>query len=687
MPGAPDDRALAEARLVGTNCEDAEAAARRQAETRLKHMIEEVDARWQEWKQGQPMCWEMYRQQAAEGWPVGSGHGRLGGSHKSSAASARPGPVAMSGGASAAGPAGNKSNVSGRSAPTAASASGTNNQVAGVDEADIVKTDGRYVYLAMNGALRIVEAMRPQLLSVTSLQGAVREMFIEGDRAVVYVAYGGNGRGRCTYGYDCQFAGDGSSTKIVVLDVRDRLKPRIVREVGLSGSLVAARRVGATVHTVVSDGDSAGPVYTTWPQGMGLCGMSNRAARAKFEELKRENRKKILADISLPVIRDLGVDKPLCDNLLRTPMGDGEAYTTVVSFDVRADNVPASTATLQSRPGAVFASASGLYLSTVHRKADVHRGWFSFYASKDEVSDVHKFSIGERPSETRYVGSGTVPGHVLNQFAMDEYYGYLRIATTSGKAPQPDVSSSVSVLAQAENGNLVLVGAVDGIATGEDIRAVRFDDDRGYVVTFKKTDPLFVLDLYHPAHPKILGELEIPGFSTYMHRIDPDHLLSIGFDANDQGSFAFFDGIILQLFDVKEPTEPRLLHKERIGTRGSSSEAAMNHLAFNYFGERGLLAIPMTVCEGGGNGRFGSELTFSGLFVYGVSVENGFNRLGGIDHGQKGAHCNAWWSQSSSQVKRSIFLDDLVYSIASDRLQVQRMGHFGEDVANISLGL
>src|SRR5262249_24276514 len=100
-------------------------------------------------------------------------------------------------------------------------------------------------------------------------------------------------------------------------------------------------------------------------------------------ELKRENTKKILADISLPVIRDLGAEKPLCDNLLRTPMGDGDAYTTVVSFDVRNDGTPAATATLQSRPGAVFASASALYLSTVHRKAEVQRGWYSCYSSKD----------------------------------------------------------------------------------------------------------------------------------------------------------------------------------------------------------------------------------------------------------------------------------------------------------------
>jgi hypothetical protein len=510
-------------------------------------------------------------------------------------------------------------------------------------------------------------------------------MFIDGDRAVVYVAYGGNSRPRCTYGYDCQFAGDGSSTKIVVLDVKDRSRPAIARQVDLSGSLIAARRIGAAVHTVVADGDAVAPVYATWPSGLGTCGPAEAEARAKFAELKKENTKKILASISLPVMRDGVVEKILCDNVLRTKLDDGEAYTTVVSFDLHEDGVPAAAVTLQSRPGAVYASHDALYLSAVHRKAEHRGGWYSFYPSADEVSDVHKFRIGDRPSRTRYVGSGAVAGHVLNQFAMDEYYGYLRVATTRGKVPQPDVQSAVSVLAEGSNGNLVLVGAAGGIAPGEDIRSVRFDDDRGYVVTFKKTDPLFVLDLYHPAHPKVLGELKIPGFSTYMHRIDPEHLLSIGFDANDQGNFAYFDGVILQLFDVSEPTEPKLLHKEKIGTRGSSSEAATNHLAFNYFADRGLLAIPMTVCESGGNGMYGGDLTFSGLFVYRVDLDEGFHRLGGIDHGAKGARCTGWWSQASSQVKRSIFLDDLVYSIATDRVKVQRMGHFGDDVADIAL--
>ena len=679
MAGEPAAASLSEARLVASSCDDYKKTGRQIAEARIKQMRAEIEQEYQDWRAAQPGCWEEFRERerawrepsmptkSAFGQGFGSGAGSIG---------------ALGGGNPMVRAA---PTMSGGSAPAkAASASGTNNQVVGVDEADIVKTDGRYVYLAMNGALRIVEALKPRLLSVTKLGGTARELFVEGDRAVVYTSSGAPGK-RCTYGYDCVFAGDGTATRISVFDVANRKEPKLVRQIDLSGSLMAARRIGNAVHTVVADGDSPVPAYSTWPEDLETCGTMEKVVREKLARLKVENERKILADTWFPTIRDKGVERPLCGGLLKTGLGDGQAFTTVVSFDLRSDEAPATTATLQSRPGAVFASGGALYLSVVHRKAGAKGRWYSFYPSVDEASEIHKFRIGASPGETRYVGSGVVPGHVLNQFAMDEWYGYLRVATTRGRVPDPHVSSAVSILAEGDAGNLVRVGSVEGMAPGEDIRAVRFDGDRGYVVTFKKTDPLFVLDLYQPAHPAILGELKIPGFSTYMHRIDPDHLLSIGFDANDHGDFAYFDGVILQLFDVSSPTDPRLMHKEKIGTRGSSSEAATDHLAFNYFADRGLLAVPMTVCEGGGDGRNGNELAFSGLYVYDVSVERGFRRLGGVDHGTRGARCGTWWSNASSAVKRSVFLDDLVYSIASDRVKVQRMSAFGEDLADIAL--
>lgn len=682
MEGEPIAASLSEARLVASSCEDDKA----RLDARIAQMKAAVDAELARWRKAQPDCWKEYRRRweeeqraLSEAFGVGglglTGIGEGGGGRGEGIGLGSIGTI------------GHGSGRGSGSVRAATSASGTNVQVAGVDEADIVKTDGRYVYLAANGALHIVEALNPRVVSVTKLSGFVREMFVEGDRAVVYTSSGSRGK-RCTYGYDCVFAGDGTSTRISVLDLTSRAEPKVVRRIDLSGSLMASRRIGTTVHTVVADGDSAEQraPFPTWPDDLETCGTAESVVRAKFAQLKLENERKIRSSApALPTMIDGGAATKLCAGLMRTSFEDGQAFTTVVSFDMKNDATPAATATLQSRPGAVFASADALYLSVAHRKPGRGGRWYSFYPSVDEVSDVHKFRIGASPRDTRYVGSGVVPGHVLNQFAMDEWSGYLRIATTRGRVPDPKVESAVSILTEVDGGNLVRVGAIEKIAPGEDIRSVRFDGDRGYIVTFKKTDPLFVVDLYDAARPKILGELKIPGFSTYMHRIDRDHLLSIGFDANDHGDFAYFDGVILQLFDVTSPTEPRLLHKEKIGTRGSSSEAATNHLAFNYFPERGLLAIPMTICEGGGDGVAGNDLAFSGLLVYDVSLARGFKRLGGVDHGKRGVSCQVWWSNAASAVQRSVFLDDFVYSVAGDRVKVQRFGHFGEDVADISL--
>lgn len=704
MKGDPDPKAmLKEAHLVASTCEKAKSE---DIDARLKEMRADVTASFKTWHDGQPQCWEEMRQEylwrkqmekAASGGMWGSaigdafgagglglsGVGQGGGGRGEGIGLGSIGTIGRGAGAGSGGGYG----AGKKEARSAGRYSGTNNQVATVDEADIVKTDGRYVYFAANGALRIVEAMSPHIVSVTKLPGQTRELFIEGDRAVVYTSYG-HVRAPCTYGYDCTFGGDGSTTRIAVLDIKDREHPKVKREIDLSGSLIAARRIGNTVHTVTADGDTPNPAYETWPADLEMCGTPEATVRAKFEKMKAENERKIRAKTTaFPTMTENGKSTPMCSGLYQTAMRDGQAFTSVVSFDLTDDVTPPTSATMQSRPGAVFASQNALYLSVVHQKnAQTNGRWYSYYApSVNEVSEIHKFQIGESPKSTKYVGSGTVPGHVLNQFAMDEWYGYLRVATTKGRVPDPKVESAVSILAETEGGALTRVGAVEKIAPGEDIRAVRFDDERGYVVTFKKTDPLFVIDTFEPSRPKILGELKIPGFSTYIHRIDPEHLMSIGFDANDHGDFAYFDGVILQMFDVKKPTEPKLIHKEKIGTRGSSSQAATDHLAFNYFASEGLLAIPMTICEGGSDGVHGHDLAFSGLLVYDVDTERGFTRLGGVDHGKKGVDCNTWWSNANSAVKRSVFLDDLVYSIATDKVKVQKMSRFGVDVADLSM--
>jgi uncharacterized secreted protein with C-terminal beta-propeller domain len=175
-----------------------------------------------------------------------------------------------------------------------------------------------------------------------------------------------------------------------------------------------------------------------------------------------------------------------------------------------------------------------------------------------------------------------------------------------------------------------------------------------------------------------------------MHLMDENHLLTIGYDADEQGSFALFQGVQLQIIDVADLNDPRLVHKEVIGTRGSTSEATTNHLAFNYFGSRDLLALPMTICEGTGTGgSYAHEMTFSGLLVYEVTIDDGFARLGGVAHAepQSGpdywSACGNWWTDSNTLVQRSIFMESFVYSIARDKINVANV----DDLSNVLVSI
>jgi len=587
----------------------------------------------------------------------------------------------------------------------------TNNQIAGVDEPDFLKNDDKYLYVAVGSSFRIVEAWPAasahQVANVT-VEGSAKKLFVAGDRAVVYSSLGYEPShdeysyyyptSDCTYGYDCEFTGDGRPTLITVFDIQDRTAPKRVRELRLSGSFVTGRRIGNAVHTVITSAGATFPgVELYLPVDTCGGGQATWETLAQIEELRAKNRHIIeTTPVSAwaPSVRDTAFDNGVastpvelmdkCGNFYQSGLNDGTALLTVLSFDMSGLS-PASTATIVSRPGAAFASADSLYLAVPHQY-NPSIGWVREMSGINEASTIHKFVLSNDTAGASYAASGTVKGKVLNQFSMDEYDGHLRIATTT----HGPLNNQVTVLAH-QGSELERVGSVENIATGEDIRSVRFQGDRGFVVTFKKTDPLFVLDLATPAEPKLLGELIIPGFSTYMHMMDPTHLLTIGYDGDDQGSFAWFSGVSLQIFDVSNPSNPKRIHHEAIGTRGSSSEALTNHLAFNFFAPIHMLALPMTVCEGGSGGGYGSSMSFSGLMVYDTTVEKGFVLKGKVPHSTSttgsvyydSAGCQSWWTHASTEVKRSVFMDEYVYSVSEKRIKVNALEDLGTDVQEV----
>ena len=587
-------------------------------------------------------------------------------------------------------------------------ASGTNNQVEGVDEADFVKNDGEYIYVASGRSFRIIRARPPaqaEQIAQLAIEGEPKKLFVAGDRAIVYSSLNlgsydrqlsGLGRYRrtaCTYGYNCRFTGDGYPTKLTVLDITDRTAPIVVRELELSGSLIAARRIGTAVHTVVS---SPGVGFENLDYSAEVRGEGRPWVLSAYEAKRAKNaetiRQAAIGD-RLPsitdTVRDGGAQTSRerlteCPDFYRTSRGDGGAFTTVVSVDITDDRSLAA-ATIVSPPGAVYASAQALYVAVPRERSLSVESWRGRQAFNHDTT-VHRFLFDGERASAAYGGSGVVNGRVLNQFSMDEHEGHLRVATTSGRVSNPDVQSTVTVL-RPQGDTLAEVGMVDGLAPGEDIRSVRFSGDRGFVVTFRETDPLFVIDLSDPEDPTVLAELKVPGFSTYMHLMDDEHLLTIGYDGDELEGFAWFDGVRLQIFDIGDPTAPELVHKEIIGTRGSSSEALTNHFAFNYFAPLGLLAVPMTVCEEDSGGSRDTVMTFSGLMVYDVSADRGFDLRGRVSHADSNqtVHCYNWWTDGSSVVQRSIILDDHVFSVSSALIKVNHLDALETDLTSIPI--
>lgn len=575
----------------------------------------------------------------------------------------------------------------------------TNTQVDGVDEADFVKNDGGHVYVLSTDGLHVIDAWPAEdahEVAHVPLRGEPRRMFLAGDKLLVYsrlnagTTQAPSAQG-CTYGYDCRFTSEGGRTFVQVFDVSDPANPAVVRAYEASGGYVSSRRVGPSVYTVVHDyGVAAVPgvdlsLNADGPDALEQEYASKRkAADAAIDELP--------AAYFLPWVRETdgegNVESELtsCDRALAAASAKGESFVSVLALDIGSPAVPSRTV-VAGKAGYVYASAGALYLSSDGVDGTDDFGHTRCSPSED-FSTVHKFSLDGL--DTRYVGSAKVAGHVLNQFSMDEHDGVLRVATSRGWVPDPDVSSGITTLGGSD-GAFGVIGELSGLAPSEDIRSVRFDGTRAFVVTFKKTDPLFVIDLTSPASPSVLGELKIPGFSTYMHPLDANHLLAIGFDTDDHGSFAYFDGIQIQIFDVTTLSEPKLLHKAVIGTRGSGSEALLNHLAFNYFAPKSMLAIPMTICEGGDDGTYGDTLSFSGLMAFDVSLAEGVSEHGRMPFVEpstanaSGVSCGHWWTDATPNVKRSIFMDDYVIGISDTQLQVAKLDTMGDVLQSIPL--
>jgi uncharacterized secreted protein with C-terminal beta-propeller domain len=292
-----------------------------------------------------------------------------------------------------------------------------------------------------------------------------------------------------------------------------------------------------------------------------------------------------------------------------------------------------------------------------------------------------------------YLGSADVPGHLLNQFSMDESNGYFRVATTQGRLSRSGSSTQNNLYVLGPN--LTQVGKIEGIAQGESIYSVRFMGNRAYMVTFKKVDPFFVIDLSDPASPRLLGKLKIPGYSDYLHPYDENYIIGLGkgAEAAEEGDFAWYQGVKLSLFDVRDPANPKEVAKYEIGDRGTDSYALHEHKAFLFSKSKNLLVIPVLLAEideskypNGVEANTFGDYVFQGAYVFGLTPEDGFRLKGTVSHVDDDSLAKSgdyYWS--GSNVLRSLYMDDTLYTVSSNYVKANSLSTLGE-ISMVQLG-
>jgi inhibitor of cysteine peptidase len=533
----------------------------------------------------------------------------------------------------------------------------TNIQVEGVDEADFVKTDGEYLYVLTGDKLVIIKAYpagEAEILSETQIEGYPTEFFVYGDDLVVFtqgmprfVTLEESKTSYRPYGY----------TGIIQYDISDRTDPEVEREIHAEGYYFDSRMIGRHVYVIANK--------DVWYYE------DNDNIRPPEIYVDRENVSDAFQDVYYPDIPAYSY-----------------RYSSVLSLDLdEEDEEPVRKIYLLGDATEMYVSQENIYL--VHERypyfpepipliGDVVP---DIYPPQREETAIHRIAIDE--GSISYVASGSVPGHVLNQFSMDEHENHFRIATTEGRVArfrdQATSTNNVYVLDM----DMEVVGELEDLAPGEKIYSARFMGNRCYLVTFRKVDPLFVIDLRDPEEPEVLGKLKIPGYSDYLHPYDENHLIGLGKEAipADEGDFSWYQGVKLSLFDVSDVEKPKEIAKYDIGDRGTESYALHDHKAFLFSKRKNLLVIPIMLAEidpeqyrAGVEPWQHGDYTFQGAYVFSVSEEDGFRLKGRVSHVDDDVYKKSgYYFSSSYSVKRSLYIEDILYTISDSKVKMNNL--------------
>lgn len=590
----------------------------------------------------------------------------------------------------------------------------TNIQVEGVDEADFVKNDGKYIYVIAQDKIEIVDAFpasQAKILSAISVEGYPRDIFINGDRLIIFSDATGRVYGIPEYDYMPRPI-DTMKTDIVIYDISDRKKPEEIANYSVNGNYFQSRMIGDYVYLIAKN-----DVYYT-------------NDLVEMPTIRKGDVKIMSPDVYyfdnpeqnyvFHTIASINIKKPDSINAKTFMMGysdnlyvsQNNIYITYMKnmparyYELQREDrfyqvvVPQLPKDVQDKIIAIKASDLGSY-EKWDQISSILEGTFNEMTEKEKQDynekvqkavDEYEFKVAQEREKTviqkisidkgeiAYKTKGEVPGSLLNQFSLDESGDYFRVATTSQFWTQKGSVQYNNVYVMDKN--LEIAGKLEEIAPDERIYSTRFIGNRLYMVTFKRMDPLFVIDLSEPTSPKILGKLKIPGFSDYLHPYDENHIIGVGKETGDnEWGGVSIKGVKISLFDVSDVNNPKQLDTYEIGQPGTDSEALQDHKAFLFDKNKDLLVIPIREVLGKEqyDSRYGyyMQRIWQGAYVFSVTPESGFKLKGKVSHFDDFEEQYYYWG-SPGAVRRSLFMDDVLYTLSAKKIVMNDLKNMSE---------
>lgn len=508
--------------------------------------------------------------------------------------------------------------------------SGTNNQVEGIEEGDIAVTDGKHIYSIHDQSVFITDAKEMKAAGKLGLKdGYPSKLLLHESKLLVF--YDKYVEEKGIRGY----YGGTSMTQVAIYDVSNASNPQLIREVGQEGYVVGIREYKDVLYIVTN----SSPNY--W----------------LLQEEKDIDLRPRLSDSNEKALTHAPLDS------IHIFPGSREAnYAIISALDLKnnqtgefvVETFVGAGSSLYMSEEAIYMAAPSVSMGTVEdsmRKT-------SIMPMGNNHTALYKFKI--EGTSVKMTARTTIEGSLVNQFSMDEHNGYFRVAATTGQASMRDANSNNHLFIL--DTNLKQVGKLTDLARGEKIYAVRFMGEKAYIVTFKETDPLFVIDVANPQNPKVLGELKIPGFSNYLHPLDENHLIGIGYDTKVEADaytkqpVVYTMGMKVSLFDVSDVSKPKEVDSEIIGGRGTYSDVQHDHKALYRDKENGYYGFPIVLYNK-------DKYMGAGALVYRITP-TGIDLTGNLITKPKGEQYEDW----DAIVQRLLYVDDTMYAITPSKI-------------------